>query len=178
VTGYVTDAVAGRAVRTQLPLRLGEENASMTYIARSFDFDQIGLAWNFVVECEDDEPRAFGYDRLVPFATRRHGVFQRCAPLMASSDDDAVDLEDALIAHLDGEVFDDEADDDCDWGAWYALGSALDDAREPIDVAPEALDTAPADPCDTLPSFEGCGRRARVAPQVSLRRFRALSPCA
>lgn len=153
----------------------------MTYIARSFDFDQIGLAWSFVIECEDDEPRVFGYDRLVPFATRRDGVFQRRAPLetfTASPDDEALDLEDALIARLDGASSDDEPDDDFDLGAWYALGQALDDAREPIDVAPEPVETAPDDPCDTLPSFEGCGRRARVAPQISLRRLRGVSPCA
>ncbi len=136
----------------------------MTYIARSFDHDRIGPAWSFVIECEDEEPRAFGVDQLPAYPTRRFGVFRQRSHADAtvpSYDEEARQTEDTLIARLDGELIDpDEIEPDDEP---LSARAALDEDDEPEPAVTTLDDLTPADPAETLPLFEGLGRRARRA---------------
>jgi len=87
----------------------------MTITARILDFQNIGTAWRFVLDCEDNEPRGYGVDHLPAYPTRRDGVFRQrshadaCEPWF---DERARAFEDALIERLDGagdEALDEEA---------------------------------------------------------------------
>ena len=87
----------------------------MSQTARIFEHDDIGIAWGFVLECEDDDPRCFGVDLLPAFPTRRYGVFRQRSHADATVpwfDETARVYEDELVARLDGEIGDDEDDEE------------------------------------------------------------------
>ncbi len=145
----------------------------MGQTARVFEHNDIGIAWSFVLECEDESPRSFGVDLLPAFPTRRDGIFRQRSHADATVpwfDESARAYEDDLIARLDGEVasevdeFEDEREETF----------APIDSEEEVEVfddlacSPEPEDIA--DRSESLPLREGLGRRARRLPVVSLRR--------
>lgn len=109
----------------------------------SLGFNDIGIAWRFVEECADEDPRTYGVDAVTTRAVPgRDGVYRTrpavvdlaslaareawddaCDACDVCRDDDE-DVEDALIARLDG-----ERDDDIDVTPWIADEAPANDAR-------------------------------------------------
>lgn len=150
----------------------------MTITARVLDFQNIGTAWRFVLDCEDDEPRGYGVDHLPPYPTRRDGIFRQrshadaCEPWF---DERARAFEDALVARLDGEG---EGDDDDDLDAEAVALAVVEDDAVVEDAAGDAdplwmvalFDRSEADdPAEGLAKCEGLGHRAHREVPVLLR---------
>ncbi len=149
----------------------------MTITARVLDFQNIGTAWRFVLDCEDDDPRGYGVDHLPAYPTRREGVFRQrshadaCEPWF---DERARAFEDALVARLDGEGGEEELDEDLDEEA-VALAVMEDDAvgddrdAEPLWMVALVNRPEADDPAEGLAKCEGLGHRMRREGQVLLR---------
>lgn len=129
-----------------------------------YSLNDIGMAWSFVLDCEDEEPRSFGVDLFPALPERRHGVYALRAPaeeyawLAARAD-----VEDAMIASLD------EDDDDDDFEPEVAAAPALfdEDDVEPMPSFEEET-VVPDQPVDRLPLVIGhrrdaVGRSSRIA---------------
>lgn len=76
-------------------------------IQRSLGFDDIGVAWSFVDECEDDEPRAWGHELALDRATPENDGVYRMHAVSPGVDYSSLTarrvlkVEDALIARID-----------------------------------------------------------------------------
>jgi hypothetical protein len=138
-------------------------------------FDTIGMAYNFLDDLEDENPRVWGLDRLVMFPRRGVDGVYRVTTAADPEDyrDDyhtslAPDYEDTLIARLDGELDEDDDDDTFDRDDLYAYGDVTEE--EPWDDGP-SVPTLPAEPeveceaAEVIPTRERCGRAPRT-PRV------------
>jgi hypothetical protein len=143
----------------------------MSTTARVLDFQHIGTAWRFVLDCEDDEPRGYGVDQLPAYPTRRDGVFRQRSHADATEtwlDERARGFEDALIARLDGEAGEDEEEVEAEAVAWAEVEED-DTAEDEASPLLEAESTEGDDPTDVLAKCEGLGHRARREVPVLLR---------
>lgn len=129
----------------------------MTLTHRTLDFDNIGTAWHFVEELEEDPARAWGTDRLSSEAMRdRDGVYR----IVGSPVDDYTLLATRFSRD------DDEADD--------LSGDEDEDPRDALDVAPtEDCEEAP---CPAEPEEPAaCSERFSARVPTSRRRVRRAS---
>lgn len=97
--------------------------------------DDIGIAWRFVEECEDEDPRTWGPDAVTAQAVRqRDGIFRSRPPAVdfaSVAGRSVLDPEDLVLA---GDV--DEAED--------LLIARIDrDRARDFDMMDESFDTAP-----------------------------------
>jgi hypothetical protein len=147
----------------------------MTITARVLDFQNIGTAWRFVLDCEDDEPRGYGVDHLPAYPTRRDGVFRQRSHADASEpwfDERARSFEDALVARLDGEhgeleLDDEELDEEAAALAVVDDVAVWDDDDSPVWAGVEWAEGD--DPAEGLAKCEGLGHRAHREVPVLLR---------
>lgn len=127
----------------------------MTLTHRTLDFDNIGTAWHFIEELEEDPARAWGTDRLSSEAVRdRDGVYR----VVGSPIDDYTLLA-TRFSHND-----DEADD------------LRDD--EPFDVSDrDPTQDREEAPCPAEPEEPAaCSERFSARVPMSRRRVRRASP--
>lgn len=149
----------------------------MSTTARALDFQNIGTAWRFVLDCEDENPRAYGVDSLPLLPMRRDGVHrQRVCGEAAQDWPDVWGYEDALIARLEGgaaEEDDEDDEDPADDGCVVAAGAVDDeeepDADEPAWMAALSGSVDADDPAEALPQREGLGHRLQHRAAVLLR---------
>lgn len=124
-----------------------------------YSFNDIGMAWAFVLDCEDEDPRSFGVDLLPAYPSRRYGVHTLRHPVEDFAWLEArADVEDAMIAALD-EDDDDDTFDDVEGERPAAVcddDDDDDDAPVPSREEPVVLDGA----VDRLPTVIG-HRRGR-----------------
>lgn len=139
-------------------------------------FDTIGMAYNFLDDLDDENPRVWGVDRLVMFPRRGVDGVYRVTGVADPEDyrDDyraslAPDYEDTLIARLDGELDEDDDEDAFEHDDLYAHGDAGEE--EPWDDGP-SVPALPAEPeieceaADAIPTGERCGRAPRTPRAV------------
>ncbi len=106
-------------------------------------FDDIGIAWRFVDECADEDPRTWGPDAVSSQATRgRDGVFRtrpaavdftsfasrHHAEVELEPCDEGYDPEDDLVAQLDAARVSDD-DDEPDQSPWIDAAPPSPDER-------------------------------------------------
>ena len=146
----------------------------MSTTARALDFQHIGTAWRFVLDCEDEDPRAYGVDSLPLRPMRRDGVHrQRACGEVTEERVDPWGYEDALIARLEGGAAEEDDEDPADDGCVVAAGAVDDDAEgaedEPAWTAAPGGFVDADDPAEALPSREGLGHRLQHRAAVLLR---------
>lgn len=148
----------------------------MSTTARALDFQNIGTAWRFVLDCEDENPRAYGVDSLPLLPMRRDGVHrQRVCGEAAQGWSDVWDYEAALIARLEGEPDADDDDDEIlDDGESVEAAGAVDeddeaDADEPAWMAAVSGFVDADDPAEALAKREGLRHRLQHRAAVLLR---------
>jgi hypothetical protein len=138
------------------------------------DLNHLSTAYSFLDECADEEPRGFGVDLLPAYVERRHGRFQIPLETEENMERQATSLEDQIIAHLDGEIEEEQdltiADEEAPYAACEGEAEDVEAAAIRAAVAPVTPALAPLvatleagrDLFEVFPEHHGMGRVARL----------------